>query len=162
MGYTFKTIGDALIYNDGVISFVHHTATGFVVGLALYPFLHTYASFYVGLSELSTIFLCIVIAFQKERGVEQLQKKYPLFDTLNGVLFAVLFLFCRILLWGYYTWHFWFDCLEVLSSNTAHSVLVVVYYLVANTGLSILQLYWLNSILKAVFDLFGPSKAKKV
>jgi hypothetical protein len=162
MGYTFKTIGDAVIYNDGIISLVHHIATGLVVALALYPFLHTYATFYVGLSELSTIFLCIVMAFQKEQGVEQLRKKYPLFDTINGVLFAVLFLCCRIILWGYYTWFFWFDCLDLLYHHTPHSTAVVVWYLFANTGLSILQVYWLNTILKAVFDLFGPSKPKTV
>jgi hypothetical protein len=98
MGYTFKTIGDAMIYQDGIISLVHHTATAFVVAFALHPFLHTYAPFYVGLSEVSTVFLCIVIAFQKDRGVELLAKKYPLFDTLNGILFAVLFLCCRVLL----------------------------------------------------------------
>lgn len=162
MGYTFKTIGDAFIYQDGIISVLHHTATGVVVILALHPFLHTYAAFYVGLSEISTVFLCIVIAFQKDRGVELLAKKYPLFDTLNGILFALLFVCCRVILWSYYTWYFWFDCLEILSNNTVHSVPVVMWYLFANTGLTILQVYWLNTILKAVFEMFGPPKPKSV
>jgi hypothetical protein len=36
------------------------------------------------------------------------------------------------------------------------------WYLFANTGLTILQIYWLNTILKAVFEMFGPAKPKDV
>ena len=161
MGYTFKTVGDAFIYNDGIISIIHHIATGFVVFFAFHPFLHTYAIFYVGFSEISTVPLCIVIAFQSDRGVGLLKEKYPTFDTINGIFFSISFLICRILIWSYYSYYFWFDCLEILLNNTAHSKLVVIWYLVANTGLSLLQVYWLHSILKAIFELFGPSKVKK-
>lgn len=161
MGYTFKTVGDAIIYNDGIISLVHHIATGVVVALAFHPFLHTYAVFYVGLSEISTVPLCIVIALQNDRGVPLLKQKYPTFDTFIGILFSISFLFCRIILWGFYSFYFWQDLLEVLLNNTAHSSGIVIWYLIANAGLSILQVYWLSTILKAVFELFGPSTSKK-
>lgn len=161
MGYTFKTVGDAIVYSDGMISFCHHVATGSVVALALHPFLHYHAVFFVGLSEVSTVALCIVLIFQKDRGVALLAERYPTLDVAIGVIFSVLFVICRICLWFFYSKYFWQDLLELLHSGMAHSSFAVVWYLVANACLSVLQLYWLSEIFKGIAAIFGSSEKGK-
>jgi hypothetical protein len=160
MGYTFKTVGDAIVYSDGMISFCHHVATGSVIALAFHPFLHYHAVFFVGLSEVSTVVLCIMMMFQKDRGVKLLAERYPTLDITIGVLFSVLFVICRIGLWFFYSKYFWEDLLEILISGKAHSDPAVVWYLIANAALSALQLYWLGEIFKGVMAIFGGGEKK--
>ena len=161
MGYTFKTVGDAIVYSDGVISFCHHVATGSVVALALYPFLHPHGAFFVGLSEVSTVALCVVQMFMKDKGVGLLKERFPTFDLFMGLLFTLLFIVCRIMLWGFYSFYFWKDCLEILMDGTAHSVPAVIWYLFANFCLSLLQIFWLFEIFKGIAAIFGGDEKKK-
>jgi hypothetical protein len=143
---------------DGAISFVHHVATGVVTNLAFNPFLHPYAVFFVGLSEISTVPLCIVIAFQRDKGVPLLSERYPTAELIVGIVFSISFIVCRIFLWGFYSYYFWSDCIDILSHSVPHSTGVVIWYLFANASLSLLQLFWLSQILSAIFALFFPKR----
>ena len=160
MGYTFKTVGDAIFYNDGVISLMHHIATGIAIGLAMHPFVHTYAVFFVGLSEISTVALCIVLCFQKDRGVALLSQRYPTIDLIIGIVFSVLFVVCRIMLWFFYSAHFWVDLLELMNAGSFHSLPVIIWYLFANAALSVLQVFWLYQILKGIQTTLSNRKDK--
>ena len=130
--------------------------------LALHPFLHIYSSFFFGISEVSTVVLCILACFDDSRGIKAkdgsnlFAKLFPLSMKVIGVVFAVLFVIIRIVIWPVISYYFWIDSLALLETpESLHSLPVVYTFLVFNVGLTVLQFAWLAEIITLAIPLFS-------
>lgn len=144
--YETKNFCDSLIHNDGVIFLLHHLSTFILTIFALNPFLHVYCIFFLGISEISTSILCVLVCFDADHGVAALGKNFPTLMKILGVAFAVCFVFFRVVLWPYVSFEFFQDGLELLRTGTAHKDYVVYTFLACNVGLTLLQFLWLTEI----------------
>ena len=126
---------------------------------ALNPFLHHYAAFFLGISEVSTGILCAYLIFDEKSGSSLLIKRFPTTHMIVGVLFAINFIIFRVVLWFYFSYHFWLDLIAVWSYELLHSQAAVVFYGIGNFGLTVLQLVWLVEILVAAKAMFFPGSA---
>lgn len=135
--------------------FVGHHATTFVLALCgRVPFLNYYGLFFMGVASVSSVPLCLAEVAE-------------CFDGAAGVvlqlraLFALLFLCVRTLYWPWVSGCFWLDCVEALRGTTAgleaHSPAVYALFLVANTGLTGLQLLWTGKIVRGIAQAVGGS-----
>lgn len=138
---------------------VHHAVTFFCAVCALHPFLHHYASFYLGMSEFSTGLLCLYLCFDDDN---KLKSRFPTSTTVLGILFAINFIIFRVLLWFFFSYHFWIDLLNLYSVGRIHSYAAYGVYAVGNIGLTLLQLMWLGEILSGVAAMFAPKAAKEI
>jgi hypothetical protein len=145
--YEVKNFINSYVGNDGMLFLVHHVFACALSFFALHPFLHYYSSFFLGMCEISTVVLCLFLNFDAKSGVPALAKVYPTIELLLGVIFAILFIIIRIIAWFYFTYHFWFDMLELIQTGQVHDWLSVGSYIVGNVGLTSLQVYWLKDIL---------------
>lgn len=133
---------------------IHHLMASTVSWFSIrYTFLHYYGVFFLGCSEFSSIFLLFVDVF----------KFFPpapgttldLVKTVFGGLFALSFLYYRVLLWWPVSYQLYRDILSVRKSGKAEQLRpgmewVLLLYLGLNLPLGILQLYWLSIILGEV------------
>jgi hypothetical protein len=124
------------------------------------PFLHLYAAFYLGLSELSTAVLCLLVMFDEEKGIPGVGETYPIMKKLLGVTFALLFTAFRIVMWPWVNYYFWTDMWTMHeSSGSFHNDFNAYFFLVVNVFLTILQIAWFGEILsKAKELLFAGDK----
>lgn len=134
---------------------------------ALHPFLHIYSSFFFGISEVSTVVLCILACFDDSRGIKAkdgsnlFAKLFPLSMKVIGVAFAVLFVIIRIVIWPVISYYFWIDSLALLETpESLHSFPVVYTFLVFNVGLTVLQFAWLAEIITLAIPLFSGTGVK--
>lgn len=140
----------------------HHLFTGLVSVFAMRPFLHYYAAYFLGLSEVSTIFLCIHCCFDEKFGSKTLVRMFPTAHTFLGLLFAVAFCIFRITLWIYFAFHMCTDLMAIHNSGHVHSYTVWAFYFISTILFTILQIVWLSDIVAAAKESFFPSaKAKK-
>ena len=69
----------------------------------------------------------------------------------------------RVFIWPYASYLFWIDAID--SFHTVHSKAILIFFLFANTGLSLLQFFWGWKILKRALIDMGcmklPSKKQK-
>ena len=70
-------------------------------GLSCRPYLHIYCAYFLGWSEVSTVFLCLLVFFDKNHGIQYFADKAPNLLTAIGVAFACSFIVFRIVLWPY-------------------------------------------------------------
>ena len=128
----------------------------------MHPFCQLYACFFLGISEVSTFVLCCALPFDGERGIPILHKKYQLILQILGVLFSLLFIYYRCILWPHVSYHFWRDCLLVLTTEGAsHNDHVIYFFLFANAGLTILQVSWLGEIITTATSRLGMANDDK-
>ncbi|KAJ1620678.1 TLC domain-containing protein [Pavlovales sp. CCMP2436] len=143
---------------DGPIFIGHHIATGMLCFFALAPFLHVYAPFFLGITEVSTAVLCALAAFDKvPMGVPGMGVTFPVTTQVLGVTFALLFVGIRIVIWPWLSYVFWLDVFAVLEAQV-HPPIACYSFLVANAGLSLLQVMWLGEIITTAVAVFGKSK----
>lgn len=134
------------------IMLTHHVMAATVSWCAVqFEYLHYYGVFFVGLTEVSSIFLVVVDLaqyFPPEKG--------SAFDLLVGVvcgpLFAICFVYYRVFLWWPISWRLFRDAWVVMKSGQVSELRpgkewVLVLFLIMNLPLGILQLYWLTIIL---------------
>jgi hypothetical protein len=139
------------------ISPIHH--------LALFLFsssvLNYYGIFYLGLSEVSSIFLVFV----------DLSKYFPpipgtLYDHFVGIvcgpMFVAGFTFYRVILWWPVSYRLFTDVYSVVTSGQAQKLRpgcswVLYVFLGLNLPLGLLQLYWFTIILGEVCKVLGVS-----
>ena len=143
------------VHYDGIIFLLHHFATASLAMFGLHPFAHLYGAFFFGISELSTAVLCLLALFGDESqpnvGCPALTQLYPNTKKVLGGLFAVLFIVFRVMIWPYLSYHFWCDCLQLLSQeDRIHSAGVVYVFLGSNIFLTALQILWLSEIVAAI------------
>jgi hypothetical protein len=126
-----------------------------------HPFLHIYAAFYLGISELSTAVLCLLVVFDKEKGIPGLAERYPTTTTLIGVTFAILFTAFRVIMWPWVNYYFWTDMWTMhQSSESFHNDFNAYFFLAVNVFLTILQLVWFGEIVTKAKELLFPGDQK--
>merc|ERR1712000_690512 len=92
---------------------------------SLYPFLHLWGRFYHGVFELSTPWI-------HTKCIMDLAKYDGVWKRLMEILFALSFTAVRIVLGVYVSYYWWQEMIYLITSGTAHSTPVIVYYLAAN------------------------------
>jgi hypothetical protein len=136
------------------IMMTHHAVAGIVAYSGLSSqILSTYAIFYMGLSEVSSIFLVVA----------DLGNSFPpvpgtAYDTLfNGIsapLFVMSFLYYRVVLWWWpMTYNLFRDAQTVLQNGVAEKrgrKWMLYLILALNLPMGFLQLYWAAMIIKKV------------
>lgn len=140
----------------------HHVFTGLVALFAMRPFLHYYASYFLGLSEVSTTILCLYCCFQDQHGTKSLVSIFPTVHIVLGLAFAVGFFIFRITLWIYFAFYLCSDLVALYYSGQAHSNAIAAFYFISTVLFTILQIVWLSDIISAAKATFSPSaEAKK-
>lgn len=170
-GYELYNVIDAYLFGTWV--YVAHHLVAFACGAlaVVYTYCQLYGIFFLGLSEVSTAVLCIVVLFETDQGqgVAGWNERYPVFRLAIGGVFVVLFTVFRLILWPWVSWHFWVDSLGVLAAETKdesmvsveHPFAVVMFYLACNVALTLLQAVWGAEILKTSAQALGLLAAPK-
>ncbi|GAX22576.1 hypothetical protein FisN_14Hu204 [Fistulifera solaris] len=149
--YQIKDLMDSILWNDKPELIFHHILSL----LSAYGCWSTetglyYAPFFFGYSELSTIALCCLVNFDLELGIPGLADAFPRLKLIVGVLFVLLFLLCRCLAWPYVSYYFCRDVQQALrrtdDPQLKHRKFWLYFFLVALSGLSLLQVLWLGQI----------------
>jgi len=140
----------------------HHVAAATVSYCSIrYQYLHYYGVFFLGLSEISSIFLVFV----------DLAKYFPplpgtVYDHFVGIvcgpLFVVTFTVYRLLLWWPVSVRLFRDAYAVITSGQAQKLRpactrVLYVFLGMNLPLGLVQLYWFSLILEEVWKVVGVS-----
>lgn len=146
LAYQTKNLMDTYMYGDGIVFYLHHIGTGILCAFGTYPFLHAQVPFFLGHVEISTAFLCVLGLFDDEHGVVGLGAMFPKLKIIFAACFAGAFIPIRCIIWPYFSYFFWLDMLAVLEAGP-HSAGVLIYSLVVNAGLTVLQFYWLYEII---------------
>jgi len=148
--YQVKDLFDSVIWNDKPELIVHHalsliSAWGCLsTGTGLY-----YAPFFFGLSEVSTAALCCLVNFEDERGVPGLGDAFPMIKVSVGLLFMLLFVGCRGILWPLFSYYLCRDVLKALEVNDSRTQARrgwLYFFLVSLSCLSVLQVAWLGQM----------------
>jgi hypothetical protein len=147
LSYQIKNLCDTIVWNDGPEYIFHHVLTLAVCWGAIYPsYSMEYAYFFFGLSEVSTGVLCILANFDDAHGVVGLAEAFPLTKVVVGVIFVVLFIICRCILWPIVSYYWVRDarqCLKSKSPLLEGRRFVIKMHGFCLIGLSALQLSWL-------------------
>jgi TLC domain len=147
LAYQIKNLIDTILWNDGPEYVFHHVLSLSVCWGALYPgFALDYATFFFGLSEISTCVLCILANFDDDHGVVGLGEAFPLAKIIIGVIFVVFFILCRAILWPIVSYYFTRDALTCLKGDNPEvnkRRFVIKMHCFCLVGLSVLQLSWL-------------------
>lgn len=133
----------------------HHSVTALLCYLCTYPYIQYYSMFFVGFSEVSTIALAVMDIF---KVLPHLAERHPVAYENARVTFAVLFLAVRVCYWPTVSYAFWCDSLELLNSGEQHSTAATMTFLVANTGLTLLQFFWGYLVIMGIKKKFSKSK----
>ena len=157
IAYEAKNFCDSVIHNDGAIFLAHHILTGLVTVVAANPFMHIYAGFYLGISEISTMVLCVLVCFDAERGIPGFPEAYPVIMTVLAGMFATLFIIFRMVLWLYVNYYFWVDLMHLFNNqyNVMHDSTSVIYVMFVNFSLTLLQFIWLKEIFDNAVSVLG-------
>jgi hypothetical protein len=139
--YQLWNLTACVIHNEyrDLPSLGHHIVTAGLAYCGFNPFAQYYALFYFGIAELTTIPLNFVNTF---KNVPQLVQSYPTFYQQCRTVFAVSFLLIRTIWWPIVSYGLFVACVDLIRSETAHSVTVVCYFLFSNLFLTSLQFYW--------------------
>lgn len=89
--------------------------------------------------------------FDDVHGVVGLAEAFPTGKVVFGVLFAVTFFVCRVLLWSTISYYYCRDAWNALKGNDPRLVgrkTFVRFTLVSLSLLSLLQIIWLGEILR--------------
>jgi hypothetical protein len=141
----------------------HHSVTALLAYFALNPYLQYYALFYFGLFELSNIPLTFVDFFDR---FQYFAEKYPRLNEFCRVSFAVAFILLRLIAWPIVSKDFWVGSITHLMNGNGHSAIVIVFFLLANVFLTLLQFYFgwliLCQILKEDKQSLSNNKIKSI
>ena len=146
------------------IMMTHHVVAATVAWSALYnDMLGYYALFFLGLSEVSSIFLVSMDVASSYFELRPGSLAQLFFQHVTGPLFAGTFIYYRVILWWPTSWQLAQDVVEVVSTtrtagdDTSKSDQVrpgrnwILYlWVVLNFPMGLLQLYWMSLILDEV------------
>ena len=146
VAYELKNLVDSCIFGDGVVFILHHIATCTLAFFALHPYLHLYSSFFFGISEVSTAVLCVLANWDESRGIKGANGEslfavlFPTAMKVIGVIFAVLFVILRIVVWPVISYYFWLDSLALINvrpvSNFICSLVSLIYFVFPSPSFS--------------------------
>jgi len=151
LAYNIKNTFDSIVWNDGPEFIFHHILSGVTAWGAMYPgFGHFYVIFFMGLSEISTLFLCLLANFDDDYGVKGLGDAFPMAKVALGIIFAITFVICRSIIWPVASYYFTKDVLHALKVNCPSCEGRKGWmkcFLTTLIGLSLLQIIWLGQII---------------
>ena len=158
--YQMKNMYDTILWKDGPEFVAHHVMCMLVgYGCIVHGVAHYHVPFYFGISEISTAVLCLLANFDDEHGVPGLADAWPEGKAILGVLFAVTFLICRVILWTFFSYYFVHDALLAINNTGSSRDAARPWnkiFLGSLTGLSVLQVIWLGQII-----LIGKEEIEK-
>mmetsp|Transcript_26320 Transcript_26320/g.40773 ORF Transcript_26320/g.40773 Transcript_26320/m.40773 type:complete len:285 (-) Transcript_26320:243-1097(-) len=135
------------------VMLLHHLLTGLAGWFSMeHQYLHYYGLFYLGCSEISSIFLVFVTGAKYFPPVQN--STYQMWVELCKVLFAITFFWYRVILWLQVSSNFWKDVLGSLGRDGSQEKLrpgkayIAYYFLAINIVLTMLQLFWFGKIMK--------------
>lgn len=138
------------------IMLTHHVLASLVSILSVTDqYLQYYGIFFLGLTELSSIFL-VFVDLSRFFPPRQTGSVYDAFiGMFAGPLFVVCFIYYRVIRWWPVSRQLFSDARHVLSSGQAQKLRpgkdwILYVYLGANLPLGILQLYWMTEIFSEV------------
>ena len=129
---------------------VHHMLSGLLGFIGLFKFAHGFAPFFFGIIEISNIALTFVDIFQHA----ELYKTMPTAYTLIRMVFAISFIWLRLLQWPVECYTFWTAVINgfldgrLLQTNA--DAFAGAVFLIANFALTFLQFFWGVTIIKGV------------
>ena len=112
-----------------------------------------YSLYFLAVSEISTIPLCIMAWFEQFPRFLELHWAMRIIDTVSQFTFAGLFVFFRIFAWAYLSKDFWLDSIALIRQKRHHSLPAILMFQSVNVLLSVLQLYWLSLIVEGALKL---------
>lgn len=121
------------------IMIAHHVLAFAVSYSSYYPFLHGYSCLFLGITETTNIFLCLIEIFKM---FPDFPCRYPKIDFATNIFFVVFFYIIRGGWWSYASIFFWSDLLALLNSGRAHDEAVVYLQLTSHFFLSVMQILW--------------------
>lgn len=115
--------------------------------------------FYLGLSEVSSIFL-VLINLAQHFPPPPGSPFHMFVEFICGPLFVVTFFYYRVVLWWTVNWRLWNDAKCVLQNGMAEKLrpgksFVLYLFLAMNVPLSILQLYWFWLIVQESYQVIA-------
>tara|TARA_B100001093_G_C26573646_1_gene904068 strand:+ start:277 stop:867 length:591 start_codon:yes stop_codon:yes gene_type:complete len=125
--------------------------------LSNYQYCHYYHIFYYGLTNISNIYLSFMDIFKKDII---LISKFPNLYSIIRTLFAILFIFLRIIMWSYYSFYFIYDSSIIYykeeSNNDLKNFLLInkLVILIFTT----LQFFWAKQIVNGVVKSLKKNK----
>ena len=121
------------------------------------PFCHYYATFFFGLTAISSVPLALIELTQA--------LELPAAVEACRVAFCVAFLAFRTFYWPVESYKYWTDALAVLNGALpVHNRPAHVFLLFSNAGLTLLQWYWTSLIANGIAEKLRappPTPAKK-
>ncbi|CAM9837212.1 unnamed protein product [Discosporangium mesarthrocarpum] len=136
--------------------FVHHSmAIGMCYLLLRDSYVHYYAIFFLGISEVSSIPLVFVDLF---KYFPEVAKKAGKASDLVRIAFALLFMGIRVIYWPCIAVRHILDTVDSVKAGTVHSVGVVTFFLVCNLTLTVLQWFWGYLITRAAIKMITGGK----
>jgi len=145
------------------IMMTHHVVAATVAWSALYnDMLGYYALFFLGLSEVSSIFLVSMDVASSYFELQPGSLPQLFFQHVTGPLFAGTFIYYRVILWWPTSWQLAQDVAEVVSTSRTGDTnsksnqvrpgrnWILYLWLVLNVPMGLLQLYWMSLILDEV------------
>jgi hypothetical protein len=118
----------------------HHFSTVVLSAMTLAPYVNTYALFFIGIAETSTIPLTIV------DSIKCMDLNFPRLMVASKVTFAVLFMVFRVAAWTIVNLLFWYDTISRYPDIPKFGIL----FCIGSLGLTGLQYYWAKLIMKQI------------
>ncbi|CAM9953233.1 unnamed protein product [Ectocarpus sp. 6 AP-2014] len=140
---------------------VHHAlATVMCYFLMRDCYVHYYAMFFLGISEVSSVPLVFVDVFKFFPDVA------ASFEGVNNLLrisFALIFMVVRVVYWPIVAARHLFDTFGSVQAGTVHDVGVVGFFTACNLALTFMQWYWGYLIVRAATKMLsGGKKGSKI
>ena len=121
VAWEIKNFIDSVYAKDGIEHIVHHAVTATLAYFGLHPYLHIYAGFFFGLSEISSMALSLIVLFVNDRHsqvyIKDIEKDYPTLQIVIGAYFSLTFFVVRVIAWPYVSYLFWKDCYALFQEN---------------------------------------------
>eukprot|EP00980_Cylindrotheca_fusiformis_P016181 scaffold4809_cov116-Cylindrotheca_fusiformis.AAC.5 len=152
LGYQIKNAYDSIYWGDDALLIGHHILAFFVALGGVFPgCVHYYVPFYLGMSEISSVALSVLVNFDDEHGVKGLGDEFPIAKAAIGAIFAVLFIVFRVFMWSTVSYFYCRDVWNVLGTNDPRlegRKTYLRFTAVALGLLSLLQVIWLAEIFR--------------
>ena len=118
----------------------HHFTTMVLAAFTLTPYANAYSLYFVGIAEISSIPLTIIDI------IKCMNLNYPRLMLASQVTFAALFMVFRVAAWTFVSLLYWYDTISRYPEVPNFGVL----FCVGDIGLTGLQYYWANLIVKKI------------
>lgn len=139
---------------------VHHSLAILLAYFLLRnDYCHYYSIFFLGVTEASSIPLCIVDVFKHFR---KLAARYDALNTSLRILFALGFMVIRVVWWPCISYRYFSDTYQSYKDGTIYNPSLVAFFAISNILLTLLQWKWGIQIVQAAMKMAsGETTSKK-